>query len=239
MRDRMRLAAWVLLLLSPVAANAQQESRKTAMPPRGPVGAQDDGSLALQRERLELDRQKLASDHQIEERRLQLEQEKLEAEKSTGRISAISSMVPLLVGLGTLIYGVWSFRKQAQLQFETKAAELAFSGKTPEAVANRAKALKKIFPKRLPGDFMASFNPADHGGGKEDPDGKKFLLELLLKYPPQRNEIGQFWAALFGDKWFDRIKPLLNTASPTQAAPGTTPATGAPSTPQHADGSTP
>jgi hypothetical protein len=123
----------------------------------------------------------------------------------------MSSIIPLVVALSTLAFSIWSFRQQGSHEVELKAAEFAFLGKTPEAVLNRCKALKQIFGDRLPKDFGASFNPLDHGGGKEDSESKKFFIELLLKYPQQRSDIIQFWGALFGDAWLDRLKPLLST----------------------------
>jgi len=229
-------AATGLLLLLCSVTYAEQKTQKTLSPTRESTGAQDDGGLALQRARLELDKQKLAYDHDIEEKKLEAEREKLEVERSSAIYSALSSMVPLVVGIGTLGYGLWSFKKQAQLQFETKAAEIAFSARTPDAVLNRVSALKALFPHRLPGNFGGSFKPVDYGGGKEDPEGKKFLLELLVKYPSQRNEIGELWEKLFGgDQWLARIKPLLSTLPPPgQAAPGITPPAGTPPSAPHA-----
>src|SRR3712207_9148511 len=77
----------------------------------------------------------------IEERKLTLEYEKLKVERLKSWLSAL----PLLAALATLTYSIWSFRRQlkenarqqreaAKLQFEIKAAEIAFSGKTPEEI---------------------------------------------------------------------------------------------------------
>jgi hypothetical protein len=170
-------------------------------------------------ERLELERQKLAEETREASERSQIERAKLDFEKSNAFRSLFSSMVPLLVALGTLAFSIYSFRKQAQqqnesqeraarLQFEIKAAEIAFAGKTPEAVANRAQALRAIFADRLPNQFAGSFQPGEHGGGKESPDEKKFFLELLMKYPDHKAEIFTLWQSLFGDEWLDRVQPL-------------------------------
>ncbi len=184
--------------------------------------------LLLQRERLEFDKQKFASDVNIENKKLDIERDKLRIEGSSSKWSAVSAIAPWVIALFTLGFSLWSFRRQAQqqsamqlaaakLQFEIKAAELAFSGKTARAVANRAKALKVIFPGRLPDNFAKDFSPMDFGGDKEDPEGKKFLLELLLQYPEQKAEVFGLWAELFpGDKdWLDRVKAL---PEPPQAA---------------------
>lgn len=167
----------------------------------------------------------------IEEKKLALEYQKLEVERSKAIWSAMATIVPLLAALGTLIYSVWSFSKQttqtatlqkdaatetarlqnesAKLQFEIKAAEIAFAGKTPEAVTNRANVLKTIFGARLPENFPPPLDPKQHGGGKESPEEKLFFLELLLKYPDKETEIIKGWEVLFGDTWLDRVKPVL------------------------------
>jgi hypothetical protein len=177
-------------------------------------------NTSLDWERFEFEKQKAAEAAQLEAQKLTLDREKLELEKSSVSWTKISSSIPLLVALSTLAYGLWSFSQQSkqqanaqiaatQLQFEMKAAEIAFAGKSPEAVFNRAKALKAIFGDRLPATFPNSYDPIQLGGGKEDPDAKKFFLELLLKYPDKKDQIAKLWEALFGDSWFDRIKPLL------------------------------
>jgi hypothetical protein len=176
----------------------------------------------------------------IEQQKLAVERQKLEVERSKAAWSAVATIVPLLAALGTLIYSVWSFRKQtgetarlhkeaaietarlqnesAKLQFEIKAAEIAFSGKTPEAVRNRAKVLKTIFGQRLPENFPPEFDPKTYGGGKETPEEKMFFLELLLKYPGKEKEIVEGWDTLFGDAWLARVKPLILEESDTLAS---------------------
>jgi hypothetical protein len=179
------------------------------------------------------------SNSNIEQRKLEIEEEKVQVERQKAWWSAASTIVPLLAALGTLIYSVWSFRKQseqtaklqkeaaietaklqnesAKLQFEIKAAEIAFSGKTPEAVKNRANVLKTIFGDRLPKNFPPTFDPKTYGGGKESPEEKMFFLELLLKYPGKEAETIKGWEMLFGDTWLDRVKPVIlkDTGTPT------------------------
>ena len=111
-----------------------------------------------------------------------------------------------MLGALTLAYSIWSFGKQGKQQVELKAMEFVFQGKTPEALQNRCRAMVTLLGGRLPKDFGATFSPLDHGGGKEDPESKKFFLELLLKYPTQRNETLQYWTALFGDAWLKRVQ---------------------------------
>ena len=134
------------------------------------VKGQESADLSLQQERLELEKQKSLLDVEIENKKLGIERDKLRIEEASSKWSALSAAGPLTIALGTLAFSIWSFRKQgrqqadmqleaARLQFEIKAAEIAFSGRTPKAVANRAKVLKAFFPNRLPDDFTQRFSP--------------------------------------------------------------------------------
>jgi hypothetical protein len=218
MQKRLAIFAVAMALLHGAMAHAEQTSQAHKGTSTGTPNARE---LLIQRERLELDKQKFASDANIENRKLDIEREKLHIEESTSRWSALSAVGPVTIALAALVFSVWSFLRQgkqqsamqleaAKLQFEIKAAELAFSGKTARAVANRAKALKTIFPVRLPGDFAEGFSPTDLVGNKEPSEEKKFFLELLLKYPEKKGEVFGLWEKLFpGDQdWLDRVKAL-------------------------------
>ncbi len=208
-----------------VAEAGQQQSR--------PSSREDPPTTLLQRERLRLDREKFASDEELEQKKLALQHESLKVEGSKASWAAFGVVVPLLAGLGTIAFGVWSLRKQAEfqanaakevagfqaeaakkaaeLQFEIKAAELSYAGSTPQAAMNRAKALQAMFPERLPSTFLNSFNPDKYGGDREPSEEKKLLLELALKYPDQRLDILELWTKLFPfDKyWLERVRPVL------------------------------
>jgi hypothetical protein len=172
---------------------------------------------------MQLEQQKLAANAEIENKKLALEREKLEAQKSAAKWSALTTVIPLAIGIFSLVLSIRHQTKMqqdaARLQFEIKAAEIAFSGKTPQAVANRTLALKQIFSERLPKNFATNFAPEEVGGDKEPSEDKKLFLEFLLKYPKDRSVIFDFWTTLFpGDeKWLGRMKSLLN--SPIDFAP--------------------
>jgi hypothetical protein len=213
MKNAMVLLSTTLALFQAHASWAMHgppQNRQSSNAPRHSVTSAENQSIVVEQQRLQLERQKFAADTDIETRKIGIEQAKLDVERATAKWSAMASIVPLMVALLTLAYSTWSFRQQGKQQVELKAAEFAFLGKTPEAVLNRCKALKQIFGRNLPDDFGESFDPGEHGGGKEDPESKRFFLELLLKYPLQRAELTQFWRELFGDPWLDRVKPLLN-----------------------------
>jgi hypothetical protein len=198
------------------------------------VKGQDSADLFLQQERLELEKQKYLLDVEMGNKKLEIERDKLRIEEASSKWLALSAAGPLTIALGTLAFSIWSFRKQgrqqadmqleaAKLQFEIKAAEIAFSGRTPKAVANRAKVLKAFFPDRLPDDFTQRFSPDDFGS-KEPPEEKKFFLELLLKHPGKEAEVFDLWTKLFpGDEeWLLRVKTLSepqNAVKEAQASP--------------------
>jgi hypothetical protein len=184
-----------------------------------PVSTDPNEASAIQRERLELEKEKFVWDRAGEKEKLDLERSKLKIEESKVLWSALSTIVPLLGVLFTIVYSVWSFKKQSALQiaaqnesaklnFEIKAAEIAFGGSSPQAVLNRGGALKAIFGNRLPEGFLTRFDPATFGGDKEAPEEKKFFLELLVKYPERKKEIEGYWRQLFpgDDRWLSRVK---------------------------------
>lgn len=213
----------ILSFVSSEAAYAQAKPSSSgataSKPPSGKTpSAKEEESLAVQRERLEMDKQKFASDRATEKEKLDLERSKLKVEQSKVLWSALSTIVPLLGVLLTVVYSMWSFKKQtalqiaaqneaAKLDFEIKAAEITFAGKSPQAVRNRGNALKAMFGGRLPGRFLEGFDPKTYGGDKEAPEDKKFFLELLLKYPDKKTEIVKYWDQLFpGDhQWIERV----------------------------------
>ena len=225
-------------------AVAQGKARTPVIEPRraaneAPV---DDRRLQLDHDRLEFDKQKFESD-------TALAREKLQQDERHEKWAALGTILPFLAGFSTLVYSVWSFRKQAiatavlqkeaaTLQFEMKAAEIAFAGKTPTAVQHRAQALTKVFGDRLPASFPAPLDVGALGEKEESPAEKLQFLELLLKYPDRQRQALDLWKALFEDEWLDRVEPIVGTANPAGATglaaapvPTSSPATPAPAPP--------
>jgi len=204
LRRQLFMCATVVLLS--IGRPSAEQSRSLNRAPVG-VKTQQGGSIkgSVEEERLQVDKDKLAAETELERQRLEIEKSRLELDKAAAKWSAMGPSIPLVVALLTLAYSIWSFGKQGKQQIELKAMEFVFQGKTPEALQNRCRAMVSLLGGRLPKDFGTTFSPVDHGGGKEDPESKKFFLELLLKYPTQRNETLQYWRALFGDAWLDRV----------------------------------
>lgn len=151
--------------------------------------------------------------------------QKLQLERDKSWWSTLATVIPLVLGILTVLAGVASQYKQSRTQFELKAASIAFVGKTPEAVFNRAQALKRMFPKRLPDSFLKDFDSQQPGAGKEPADMKKSVLQLMLKYPDQRAEIVELLVHLFpGDhEWIDRLKSVPTPPGVSKASPAPAP----------------
>ena len=190
----------VLFLGTPVGS---QSNSKTRIPPTpSPPSSFELESLRLQRERLEFDKEKSKADAQFEERKIEIEQSK-------AVWSAWGTAVPLIVGVVAIIFGVLNQHRQAKHQFELKAAEIIFSGTTPQAILSRGKALKTIFGNYLAKDFVSDFKPEDVGGYKEPSEEKRVFLEHIVKHPEKKAEIVKLWFELFpwDFKWLARIDP--------------------------------
>jgi hypothetical protein len=175
---------------------------------------------SLEQDQLAFERQKHSDEMALKRDDLAFRKDQLADEKSKRLWTVLSTVIPLLAVLFTIGYNAWLFRKQteqsnkqraedANLQFELKAAEIAFTGDTPLDVRDRANVLKTMFKQRLSDAFFTDYDPAKFGEREGNKESKKFLLELLLKYPDpkQQLETVSFWKELFpGDvDWLARI----------------------------------
>ncbi len=186
--------------------------------------------LRLKARRLDLDTTRFELDKQMEAQKFEfnksLEMQKLQLERDKGWWSALGTGVPLLAAILTVLAGIASQYRQSRTQFEVKAASIAFSGKTPEAMLHRGQALKRMFPNRLPDSFLDGFDPQKFGGGKEPADLKRFILQLIAQNLDRRAEIVELVDHLFpGDsKWIERLKaipPAATSKTPAAAASST------------------
>jgi hypothetical protein len=193
-----------LLIFTTIAAKGKANN--------APSNIGDKSDIQLQQDRLEFEKEKAIEDRKLERERLDFDKTKHNSDelnaKSNARLSAIATIVPVLAACLTIGFGIWNYRKGARLQFEIKAAEIAFERETAKAVQNRAIALKKMFGDRLPKGFPAPFDLAELGGNKEDPEGKLTFLELILKYPDKQPQITRLWKELFDDDWLERVEQL-------------------------------
>jgi hypothetical protein len=150
----------------------------------------------------------------LEREKLSLEREKLNVERYKAKWAAIGAIIPMVVALGTIAFGIWSLQETAKTQFETKVAELAMAGPGPVEAKNRARWLAAMFRDLLPGDLesrLNTFDPKDFGSAYTDPTiaPKKELFAAIAAHPADRKEIVAAWKALFPkDDW---VKSLSET----------------------------
>lgn len=154
----------------------------------------------------------------LEREKIELEREKLKVERQKTQWAAVGSIIPIVVALGTIVYGIWSLRATAQSQFETKVAELALAAPDPDAAKARAQILAVWFQDSLPKDMNArleSFKPEDFGN--PDADSKKELFKAIAEHPDKRNELIETWKALFpDDSWIESLDALSDLKKPNR-----------------------
>lgn len=89
---------------------------------------------------------------------LQIEHKKLKIERIKAWGSVFSIPMSFLLTTLTIVYGIWSHDARSRVDFEMKAAEIVIIGSSsPSEAANKAIALKKLFPNRLPANFADAF----------------------------------------------------------------------------------
>jgi hypothetical protein len=168
--------------------------------------AVDPEEPALDANELELEKQKLA----LEERRVVIDERKARQGFWT-RVTVLIPIVAALIALGgTALSRHQESRDEIKLQeleaqdaFELKAVELVMSAETAFETLTRAKAVKALFPQRLPDGFAATFDPERNTDFRfRIIASKKELLTLLAEHPQQRQQILETWRSLFpGDEW--------------------------------------
>ncbi len=136
--------------------------------------------------------------------------------------------MPLAIAAGSLGFCVWSpnrratlarlaRQKEAESAFQLEAAEIIMDTDGPRQAQNRARALRKFFPKRLPEDLAQGFVPEEFGIVTQLDEGKKELLRLIAEHPAAKQQILELWAVMFqGDPW---LKHVLRSQSVTLPPP--------------------
>lgn len=142
-----------------------------------------------------------------------IDRENLRVESDKAAWAAIGVVLPILGGLGTVAYGVWSLRKSIEAQFGVKAAEVILQGENSREALGRARFLRAIFGELLPRGFtqrVKEYEAGKHGPVRGGSPGaimaKKEIIKLLAERPEQRAQILADWRALFpDDEWVSRI----------------------------------
>lgn len=89
----------------------------------------------------------------FEKMKLMLDYERLIVERHKTWATAISIVIPLILGAMTIFYGIWSENQRAVSSFEIKAVEIVMNASSPKAATNKAIVLSELFPDRLPKAF--------------------------------------------------------------------------------------
>lgn len=92
-------------------------------------------------------------DDSLEGTKFALELERLKLERFKIWLTAISIVVPVILGIITVIYNVWSENERTKATFEIKAIEVVMSADSPTSATNKAVVLHELFPNRLPKNF--------------------------------------------------------------------------------------
>jgi hypothetical protein len=136
---------------------------------------------------------------EIERRKLDLERRKVEIELSKTKWTAVSVMVPLLAGIGTVGFGLWSTREQAKSAFEVEVAKSILSAPTPSEAAGKADFFMKLFPGKLPATFAGQVDYVSFDAGEVA--AKKLLFEMMAKKLDPGDSLS-LWRSLFpDDEW--------------------------------------
>jgi hypothetical protein len=107
----------------------------------------------------------------IEKLKLKMDYERLIAERQKTWVTAISIVIPLILGASTILYGIWSENQRAISGFEIKAVENVMNASAPKVATNKAIVLSELFPDRLPKAFRERM-VAMYGNPQPEPETK-------------------------------------------------------------------
>src|SRR5215213_6849236 len=184
------------------------------------MGVNSNPDPDLERDKLQLDRERFVHEQE-------LDRSKTAEEKRRTWLTAVSSVGALVAIFIPLLIAALTFRnasvtqerqaedqlalqaQQAQAAFELKAAEIVMASDNVAVTYNKARAMRALYPNRLPPDFAGSFNPSDFTSSNEAGvvQSKKELLNLLADHPSERQQIIDTWKHFFPeDEWVKNLE---------------------------------
>ena len=115
--------------------------------------------------------------------------------------ATVSAIVSLVVAGLTSISTLAIQRQQAEAAFQLKAVEIVLSTHSQNQALHTARALREMFPERLPETFAKPFESNQLSGfGQDIVAAKTELLKVLPgKKPDDKREIIELWKALFSE----------------------------------------
>jgi hypothetical protein len=146
---------------------------------------------------------------ELTERQFKLEVKKANTERWKSFWTSLGLVVPLLVAAIPVVYSAMTFQRTAEIQFSTKAVELALSASSgPEAIG-RARVIAALYPDLLPTGYekrLAALDRARYGDATVLP--KMELMKLLAQQPAHRGQLLADWRMLFPrDTWLPGSLP--------------------------------
>ena len=180
--------------------------------------------LALENKRLVLEQQSLAQRTAAADNRLAFDQQKAGREQELEHYkllaTALSVTVPALVAALAYVFQVWARRRDEQLQFQLKVAEIVMDVRDSDVARRKAQFLSQLFPKRLESlsTGLTQDNKLTYFGPSME--RREELLRLLAQYPERKADIIRAWEVLFpwstDQDWFKALKAdsTLNRNAP-------------------------
>jgi hypothetical protein len=176
-------------------------------------------------------------DLEIKRQDLDLRRKAMHLERQKAWLSALATIVPIIAG-AVAVWGVivsanrsanaalTASTRTTEATLITKLTELSLQGEGPLEVINRAKLLVGMYANRLPGDFVENVKKikADEIGriATEAPwptEFSKNLVEMLAKYPSQRQQILLDYKAILPYEFIDVLTETPVVAQPAEQPP--------------------
>jgi hypothetical protein len=160
--------------------------------------APDKLDMVLEREKLRLDR-----------KRLKLDAKKANTERWKSFWTSLGLVVPLLIAAIPVAYSAMTFQRTAEIQFSTKAVEVALSASSGPDAIGRARVIAALYPDLLPTGYEQRLAALDRGRyGDATVFPKMELMKLLAQQPAHRGQLLADWRMLFPrDTWLPGSLP--------------------------------
>lgn len=139
--------------------------------------------------------------YQLEKRRADIEDRKADIEEEKARWTALSILVPVVLGFATLYWQARTAYKLKEIEWELKAAEVVLNSKSTKAGEERLRALRMLFPHRIDQKFTEAFDEnAFKLPGMAYQEKKLELFKAMSANPEKSKEIFRLYAMFYADE---------------------------------------
>jgi hypothetical protein len=175
-------------------------------------------NIEIEKEKLELEKQKIQFEREKSIKDLEFQRERFYKEQKSEKIKTISTalsiIIPLIVIGLTINSNLDLQARQAEYNFELKAAELVMDAKTPIGTQHKAMALQRLFPRYLSDNFGRNFDPSSYSIDQDaiDRENKNDFLQMLIQNGNlSTKELINWYVLLFPeDKWMNQNGTVAN-----------------------------